>query len=54
VQKVPYMLVVGDREQETGEVGLRKHREGDVGAMPIADAAERLVSEAQIPRAAAV
>ena len=26
------MLVVGDREAETGEVAVREHREGDTGA----------------------
>ena len=29
--KAPYMLVVGDREQEAGEVALRSHDEGDLG-----------------------
>jgi len=32
LRKVPYMLVVGDREAETGEVALREHGRGDVGA----------------------
>ena len=27
------MLVVGDREQEAGEVGVREHRGGDTGAV---------------------
>ena len=31
VRKVPFMLVVGDREQEAGEVGVREHRAGDTG-----------------------
>ena len=30
--KVPFMLVVGDREQAEGRVGVREHRGGDVGA----------------------
>jgi threonyl-tRNA synthetase len=54
LEKTPYMLVVGDRFAETGEVGLRKHREGDIGEMPVADVAERLGAEAQVPGAAAV
>ena len=33
--KVPYMLVVGDPEQEAGEVAVRRHREGDLGAVPV-------------------
>src|SRR4051812_21156217 len=45
LQKIPYMLVVGKREAESGEVGLRRHREGDLGSMPLKDALERLSSE---------
>jgi threonyl-tRNA synthetase len=40
VRKLPYMLVVGDREAESGEVGVRRHGEGDLGSMPAADFAE--------------
>jgi threonyl-tRNA synthetase len=42
--KTPYMLVVGKREAENGEVSLRRHREGDLGSMPVSDVVERLVS----------
>jgi threonyl-tRNA synthetase len=35
LRKVPFMLVVGDREQETGEVGVREHRAGDTGAVAL-------------------
>jgi threonyl-tRNA synthetase len=42
LQKIPYMLVVGKREAESGEVSLRKHREGDIGSMSVNDAVERL------------
>jgi threonyl-tRNA synthetase len=43
--KTPYMLVVGDREREAGAVALRRHREGDEGTVPIAEAVERLTAE---------
>jgi threonyl-tRNA synthetase len=43
--KTPYMLVVGDREAEAGAVALRRHREGDEGTVPIAEAVERLTAE---------
>jgi threonyl-tRNA synthetase len=36
-QKVPYMLVVGDREAESGQVALRMRSGGDRGAMPVAE-----------------
>jgi len=49
MQKVPYMLVVGDREQEAGAVAVR-HRDGeDLGAIPLDDFLARLGEESQIP-----
>lgn len=33
VQKVPYMLVIGDREAQSGEVSVRSRGEGDLGSM---------------------
>jgi threonyl-tRNA synthetase len=45
VRKVPYMLVVGDREAESGEVGVRHHGEGDIGSMSVADLAARCSQE---------
>ena len=32
LQKIPYMLVVGDREQESGKVAVRNRKHGDQGA----------------------
>ena len=37
LQKIPYMLVVGDREQESGQVAVRNRKHGDQGAKPLAD-----------------
>jgi threonyl-tRNA synthetase len=34
LRKIPYMLVVGDREAENREVSVREHTRGDVGSMP--------------------
>jgi threonyl-tRNA synthetase len=45
LRKVPYMLVVGDKEAEEGVVAVRKHKEGDLGTEPVADLAERLATE---------
>ncbi len=36
LQKVPYMLVVGDREQQSGQVAVRNRKHGDQGAKPLA------------------
>jgi threonyl-tRNA synthetase len=35
VSKVPYMLIVGEKEQENGAVSVRKHGEGDMGTMTV-------------------
>ncbi len=45
LRKIPYMLVVGEREQADGAVSVRAHRGGDLGAMPSAQFAGRLRSE---------
>ena len=37
LQKVPYMLVVGDREVEERTVAVRGRSAGDMGARPLAD-----------------
>ncbi len=37
LQKIPYMLVVGDREAEAGLVSVRSRAEGDRGAVPVDD-----------------
>jgi threonyl-tRNA synthetase len=37
LRKVPLMLVVGDKEQETRQVSVRRHREGDQGAGSVDD-----------------
>src|SRR5947209_5179831 len=37
LRRIPYMLVVGDREQENGEVAGREHRRGDLGALSVED-----------------
>ncbi len=37
MEKVPYKLVVGDKEVEDGTVSVRRRGEGDIGSMPKAD-----------------
>lgn len=43
--KVPYMLVVGDKEAESGTVSVRRHGEGDDGSLTIEDLIARLRGE---------
>ncbi len=35
LRKIPYMLIVGDREQEQREVSVREHRRGDQGSLGV-------------------
>lgn len=37
LQKVPYMLILGEKEVEVNAVGVRKRKEGDIGQMSIED-----------------
>jgi threonyl-tRNA synthetase len=47
LDKVPYLLVVGDREREAGAVAVRTRAGEDLGSMPIASFARRLESDCQ-------
>ncbi len=47
LDKVPYALVVGGREEEDGAVGVRKRMDGDLGTMSVADFAARLKAEVE-------
>src|SRR5215210_7312434 len=46
LRKLPFMLVVGDREAEERAVALRRHGEGDLGTLSIDEAVARLADEA--------
>ena len=35
LQKIPYMLVIGDREAQSGQVAVRHRKHGDLGAKPL-------------------
>ncbi len=43
--RYPYMLVVGDREEEASAVAVRSHEDGELGAMATADFAARVSAE---------
>lgn len=45
VKKIPFMLIVGEKEQAEGAVSVRKKGEGDLGMMKIADFAEYFSGE---------
>ncbi len=42
LRKIPYMLIVGDKEHEAELVDVREHRRGRLGSMPVGDFVERL------------
>jgi threonyl-tRNA synthetase len=45
--RVPCILVVGDREVESGEVSVRRRGQGNLGSMPLARISEELLAEAR-------
>ncbi len=47
MMKLPYMIIVGEKEVESGTVSVRKHKEGDVGSFTVSDFIDYLHTEAQ-------
>ena len=47
VKRIPYMLVVGEKEAENGEVSVRKQGAGDQGTMKFEDFAKKISEEVQ-------
>lgn len=47
LQKIPYMLVVGEKEMEAKEVAVRTRKEGDGGVMKTSDFIAKIVDEIQ-------
>ncbi|GBF73249.1 threonine--tRNA ligase [Paenibacillus sp. 598K] len=45
LEKVPYMLIVGEQEMSARSVSVRKRGEGDIGARPVVELAEQLAEE---------
>ena len=44
-QKIPYMLVIGDKEMENQSLSLRKRKEGNIGVMRIQEMIEQFINE---------
>lgn len=47
LEKVPYMLVVGDKEEESKSIGVRSRKDGDIGAMSINDFINKIQEEVE-------
>jgi len=45
VKKIPYMLIVGEKEVESGTISVRKHGEGDLGSMTVETFSKQLIKE---------
>jgi threonyl-tRNA synthetase len=48
VSKVPYMLVLGAREAESGAVSVRAHSQGDLGTRPLAEFVKDVIDESAV------
>ncbi|UII19071.1 threonine--tRNA ligase [Fulvivirga ligni] len=48
VKKVPFMLIVGEKEQEEGKVSVRKHGEGDFGSLSVEDFIKQFKQESTL------
>jgi threonyl-tRNA synthetase len=49
LRKIPYMLVVGDREERDGGVSVREHRAGDTGGKSVKEFVQRIRGELYSP-----
>ena len=47
LQKIPYMLIIGDKEIETNNVGVRSRKDGDIGQMKLEDFVTKLQEEVE-------
>lgn len=45
MKKVPYMLIVGEKEKQAGFVSVRKHKEGDKGSLALSEFIDKIVTE---------
>ncbi|HCY77301.1 MAG TPA: threonine--tRNA ligase [Ignavibacteriales bacterium] len=45
MRKVPYMLIVGEKEKEAATVSVRKHKEGDQGSLALSEFIDKIASE---------
>jgi threonyl-tRNA synthetase len=43
--KVPYMLILGEREQTAGNISIRKHKKGDLGSFALSDFIDNITNE---------
>lgn len=49
VSKIPYMLIVGEKEATGKQVSVRKHGQGDLGTLSLGDFIEKITDDAAMP-----
>ena len=45
LQKIPYMLIIGDKEKDNNLVGVRSRKDGDIGAMKVQEFLDKVLEE---------
>ena len=45
LKKIPYMLILGDKESESGTVAVRSRKDGDLGAVAVDEFIKKVVEE---------
>ncbi|WP_124100157.1 threonine--tRNA ligase [Ruminococcus sp. Marseille-P6503] len=45
LERIPYMVIIGDKEVESGTVSVRSRKEGELGAMPCGNLLDKLMTE---------
>ncbi|ACA55204.1 threonine--tRNA ligase [Clostridium botulinum] len=48
LQKIPYMLILGDKEVEAGKVAVRSRKDGDLGAISLEEFIEKIKNEIKV------
>ena len=43
--KVPYMLILGVKEQEAGNISIRRHKKGDLGSLSLSEFIDNIKDE---------
>lgn len=44
-KKIPYMLILGEKEQSSGAISVRKHRKGDLGSLSLSEFIDNINNE---------
>src|SRR5690606_1249704 len=45
LQKVPYMIILGEKEQTAGNISVRRHKKGDLGSLSLSDFITKIKEE---------